>query len=310
MKLFICHASEDKDSFVRPLALALKAAHEVWFDEWSLTIGDRLVRKINEGLATCDFAVVVLSPDFFRKGWPQSELDGLFALEETNRKLILPVWKDLDADDVKRFSPILAGRAAAKASEGVSKVTSGIQIAIDASTRTQEISGCETVLEKGIKVSQSIEERDNAARLQHCAEGVALILAAMKSMFDRCLSLASKLDAEPRPLKITAKQTPMPGGSQSDFSVKTNYGQEMDFGLVGVGANYCNAAELRVTLYERGRNRHQPPNEMWEVTFEPTFRLRNQVVWRDQRTKQVFATPGLADHLLDKLFTHIEGKVA
>ena len=40
---FICHASEDKDGFVRPLAERLVRDHvEVWYDEFSLTVGDSL----------------------------------------------------------------------------------------------------------------------------------------------------------------------------------------------------------------------------------------------------------------------------
>jgi len=40
---FICHASEDKDPFVREFANELKANHvEVWYDEFSLRLGDSL----------------------------------------------------------------------------------------------------------------------------------------------------------------------------------------------------------------------------------------------------------------------------
>ena len=38
--VFISHASEDRDSFVRPLAVSLKQLGvEVWFDEFSLRLG-------------------------------------------------------------------------------------------------------------------------------------------------------------------------------------------------------------------------------------------------------------------------------
>jgi len=38
--VFISHASEDKDSFVRPLAVALKQlGTSVWYDELSLKLG-------------------------------------------------------------------------------------------------------------------------------------------------------------------------------------------------------------------------------------------------------------------------------
>ena len=51
--VFICHASEDKDEFVRPLAEALKSNHiEVWYDEFALYVGDSLREAIDRGLAT------------------------------------------------------------------------------------------------------------------------------------------------------------------------------------------------------------------------------------------------------------------
>jgi hypothetical protein len=41
--LFICHASEDKDGFVRPLAETLRTKGlKVWYDEFTLTLGDSL----------------------------------------------------------------------------------------------------------------------------------------------------------------------------------------------------------------------------------------------------------------------------
>ncbi len=46
--VFISHASEDKDEIVRPLANALIAEGlTVWYDEFSLKIGDSLRRKID-----------------------------------------------------------------------------------------------------------------------------------------------------------------------------------------------------------------------------------------------------------------------
>jgi len=72
MRVFISHATEDKTDFVRPLAEALRQHFSVWYDEYELTIGDSLLKKINEGLASSDYGVVILSPSFFQKKWPQS----------------------------------------------------------------------------------------------------------------------------------------------------------------------------------------------------------------------------------------------
>ena len=70
--VFISHAGEDKEDVARPIAEALAAAGwSVWLDEYELTVGDRLTRSINVGLASSRFGVVVLSRAFFAKHWPQ-----------------------------------------------------------------------------------------------------------------------------------------------------------------------------------------------------------------------------------------------
>jgi hypothetical protein len=112
MLLFICHASEDQADFVRPLAEALKKEHDVWYSEYQLTLGDSLLQKIDQSLASCDFGGVVLSKAFFAKKWPRAELDGLFALETQSRKIIPPAWKEISEEEIKAHSPILAGRLA------------------------------------------------------------------------------------------------------------------------------------------------------------------------------------------------------
>ncbi len=79
--VFVSHASEDKDAIARPLAEALRdRGLSVWFDEFELRIGDSLRRKIDKGVARSRFGLVVLSPAFFAKGWPQYELDGLVTM--------------------------------------------------------------------------------------------------------------------------------------------------------------------------------------------------------------------------------------
>lgn len=121
--VFISHASEDKDSFVRPLADALeKTGLQVWYDETTLKVGDSLRRAIDHGLSNSRYGIVVLSHSFFAKPWPQNELDGLFAMEVRGVKVILPVWHNVAKDDVSRYSPILAGRLAANSGDGIETV--------------------------------------------------------------------------------------------------------------------------------------------------------------------------------------------
>lgn len=122
--LFICHASDDKDSFVRPLAEALKAENaEVWYDEFSLELGDSIRRSIDAGLRQSRFGVVVLSRAFFDKQWTQYELDGLTAVEMRGRdKVLLPIWHGVSHDDVLAQSPSLANRVAVSTDRGLAFV--------------------------------------------------------------------------------------------------------------------------------------------------------------------------------------------
>jgi hypothetical protein len=120
---FISHASEDKDSVALPLAGALRnAGVHVWLDRFELRVGDSLREKIDEGLAESRFGIVILSPNFLAKGWPKRELNGLFALEESGHKVILPVWHNITKSVLAEHSPILADRLAADTSRGIREV--------------------------------------------------------------------------------------------------------------------------------------------------------------------------------------------
>ena len=122
--VFISHASEDKDRFVRPLAEALRARGvTVWYDEWELRVGESLVDRINEGLGRSQFGVVVLSPAFFTRNWSRAELQAFATLEmQQSRSLLLPVWLDVGTDEIASQAPLLLGRVALRAQDGVDSV--------------------------------------------------------------------------------------------------------------------------------------------------------------------------------------------
>jgi hypothetical protein len=116
--VFISHASEDKEDFVRDLASRLQAAGvSIWYDEISIEWGNSLRRKIDRGLANSRFGIVVLSTAFFKKEWTQRELDGLTQLEIAGRSRILPIWHKVTKDEVASFSPMLADKAALKTAD-------------------------------------------------------------------------------------------------------------------------------------------------------------------------------------------------
>ncbi len=111
--VFISHASADKDSLVRPLAIALEdKGYRVWYDEFTLKIGDSLRASIDLGLSQSNYGIVVLSKAFFKKGWPMEQLNGLFARQITGEKVILPIWHQINREEILRFSPLLADKLA------------------------------------------------------------------------------------------------------------------------------------------------------------------------------------------------------
>ena len=125
---FISHAGEDKDDLVRPLAQKLRAHHlAIWYDEFTLTPGDSLRRSIDVGLAKSRCGIVVLSPNFVHKDWPQWELDGLVARQmATTENLLIPIWHEIDRDGVLAYSPSLADRIAIMSVNGLDFVVDEI----------------------------------------------------------------------------------------------------------------------------------------------------------------------------------------
>ena len=116
--VFISHASEDKDSVVRPLAIALKnKGINVWYDEFELKIGDSLRRKIDQGLSKSKFGIVVFSRSFIKKGWTNYELDGLMTKAISGQQILLPIWHDITKQEVIDYSPSLADKVARNTSQ-------------------------------------------------------------------------------------------------------------------------------------------------------------------------------------------------
>ncbi|MEK4718165.1 TIR domain-containing protein [Priestia sp. FSL W8-0524] len=108
--VFISHASDDKEDFVKPLAFLLKESGvKIWYDEYELTWGKGTRRSIDKGLSNCRFGIVVLSEAFIRKGWTNYELDGLMGRHVgESQNLILPIWHQVNYETVRKYSPSLA----------------------------------------------------------------------------------------------------------------------------------------------------------------------------------------------------------
>jgi hypothetical protein len=138
--IFISHASEDKAQVARPLANKLaEVGLKVWLDEAELSLGDSLRNKIDEGLSRSQFGVVILSHSFFAKKWSKLELAGLFAKDIQNGKTILPVWHDIEYEEILTYSPLLADRLSISTKNGLTYVRDQIANAIRRAGKNKRI---------------------------------------------------------------------------------------------------------------------------------------------------------------------------
>ena len=130
---FISHDSRDKEDIAHPLFVELIKfpGGQVWYDEYSLKIGDSLRESIEKGLLECKKCVLLLSKNFLSNdGWTKTEYDSIFTRELVQKeKRILPVWIDVTPQEVLKYSPMLADRVAAKWADGAAKVARQIFVA-------------------------------------------------------------------------------------------------------------------------------------------------------------------------------------
>jgi len=92
-KVFICHASEDKERFVIPFAVALRAQGvEAWVDKFEILSGDSIVSKIfDQGIEDAKAVIAVISKASVSKPWVQAELDVAVVRRIEGKAKLIPV---------------------------------------------------------------------------------------------------------------------------------------------------------------------------------------------------------------------------
>ena len=110
---FISHAFEDKTAFAKKLADSLNSIGvNVWYDDFSLKVGDSLSKSIDNGLINSKYGIVIISKSFLEKGWTDYEYRSLLSREVGFKKVILPIWLDITKEEVQKYSPYLSDKFA------------------------------------------------------------------------------------------------------------------------------------------------------------------------------------------------------
>jgi len=122
---FISHDTRDKEALVRNLALEMsRLMCPVWYDEYSLKVGESLRASIEKGMKEARKCIVILSPNFLsNEGWGKAEFDSVYTREILEKKnVILPVWHNVGAQEVYQYSPRLADKVGLSSSLGVQEL--------------------------------------------------------------------------------------------------------------------------------------------------------------------------------------------
>jgi len=160
-KIFISHSSKDKARFVRRLAERLLIlGHEAWYDEWSIKPGESLAQRIQDGIAGCDYFLIVVSANSNQSPWVQREVNDALVLDiERGATVVIPVvFGSIENGDIpltlraRRFIDFRAARGGAYA-KVFQELADAVTPLRDTSTDTAPVFSCPTCVDNELKVS-------------------------------------------------------------------------------------------------------------------------------------------------------------
>ncbi len=107
--VFISHANKDKSEYVDLLYMALKRLGvTIFYDTEVLSWGDNWKQVILDGTATSEFAIIVISENFFDREWTEKELHEFLERQNSSgQKIVLPLLHNITLDQLKGKYPVL-----------------------------------------------------------------------------------------------------------------------------------------------------------------------------------------------------------
>lgn len=105
--VFISHANADKLEYVNELYMEIrKLGISIFYDSDVLSWGDKWKDVIINGTESSEFAIIVISENFFDREWTERELtEFLNRQNESGQKIILPLLHKISVDDLKAKYP-------------------------------------------------------------------------------------------------------------------------------------------------------------------------------------------------------------
>lgn len=107
--VFISHACKDKSDYVDSLYMTIrKLGVHVFYDTEILSWGDNWKQVILDGTNSSEFAIIVISENFFGREWTERELQEFLARQNTSgQKIVLPLLHNITLERLKEKYPSL-----------------------------------------------------------------------------------------------------------------------------------------------------------------------------------------------------------
>ena len=108
--VFISHANKDKEELIDKLYESLdRLGIKIFYDKESLFWGDEWKKQILNGVSKAEFAIIVISKNFFDREWTEKELAEFLNRQNKNgQKLILPILHNISMEELKNKYPSIA----------------------------------------------------------------------------------------------------------------------------------------------------------------------------------------------------------
>ncbi len=134
---FLSFAVEDKIEIATLLHHKLEEKGlKVWYSGRELLLGNSIQSTITEGLVRSRYAILLISPHYFKTEYTLQELGALWSRETESRKVIIPVFHQITPQEVGLINPALAERWALSTEIGLDNVCDKIVEHISASKQT------------------------------------------------------------------------------------------------------------------------------------------------------------------------------
>jgi hypothetical protein len=198
-RLFLSHASEQKSEVVMPLDALLNDDFETWYDKKDIPPKGSLFSSISDALNWCDYAVLIISPEFIAREWTRAELRGAWTLQiDRKQSVIIPVWYNVKKSQVMDLSPILADIPAI-VSIDPSTMADGIRFAVGVGEQAKEQYSPLARARQQLQGTLAMETAYN--QIAYTTEGVSRVKQEWQNLMQMCHDNVSAFGAG-SPLRV------------------------------------------------------------------------------------------------------------